>query len=57
MKKLKYIIAVSIFFLLIVLNGEMYQNELDTFTSKYYFVNYEYIEGEDRKDLMTILSL
>ncbi len=57
MKKLKYIIAVSIFFLLIVLNGEMYQNELDTFTSKYYFVNYEYIEGEDRKDLIDNIEL
>lgn len=40
-----------IFGLLILLNGEFFQNQLHTFSSNYYFVDYAYSKGEDRSDL------
>ena len=53
MKKIKYIISILVFLLLLLFNGEFYQKHLDSFTEKFWYIDREYWEGEDWEELIS----
>lgn len=52
MKRMKYIISILLFTILIILNGEFFQSQVQSFYENYYYVDYAYSKGDDRTPLL-----